>query len=85
MGLSGLEWANDWYAADYYAHSPVDNPQGPESGDRKVQRGYPGGDYQYALTMFRESDFPSPLLNGRKAEDYRFSPKYVFRCVVNNG
>nr|CAC9168334.1 Serine/threonine-protein kinase pkn1 [Citrobacter werkmanii] len=85
MGLSGLEWANDWYAADYYAHSPVDNPQGPESGDRKVQRGYPGGDYQYALTMFRESDFPSPLLDGRKAEDYRFSPKYVFRCVVNNG
>ena len=85
MGLSGQEWVNDWYAADYYAHSPVDNPQGPESGDRKVQRGYPGGDYQYALTMFRESDFPSPLLNGRKAEDYRFSPKYVFRCVVNNG
>ncbi|MDG5478720.1 sulfatase modifying factor 1, partial [Citrobacter freundii] len=70
---------------DYYAHSPVDNPQGPESGDRKVQRGYPGGDYQYALTMFRESDFPSPLFDGRKAEDHRFSPKYVFRCVVNNG
>ncbi|MDG5478722.1 SUMF1/EgtB/PvdO family nonheme iron enzyme, partial [Citrobacter freundii] len=29
MGLSGDEWANDWYAADYYTHSPVDNPQGP--------------------------------------------------------
>ena len=37
MGLSGLEWANDWYAADYYAHSPVDNPQGPESGDGRYK------------------------------------------------
>ncbi|MEB1079534.1 SUMF1/EgtB/PvdO family nonheme iron enzyme [Citrobacter portucalensis] len=85
MGLSGQEWVNDWYAADYYAHSPVDNPQGPESGDRKVQRGYAGGVYQYALTMFRESDFPSPLLDGRKAEDNKFLPNFVFRCVVNNG
>ncbi|NCB61918.1 MAG: sulfatase modifying factor 1 [Gammaproteobacteria bacterium] len=85
MGLSGLEWANDWYAADYYAHSPVDNPQGPGTGDRKVMRGYSGGDYQYALTMFRKSNLPSPLFDGHKAEDDQFPPNFGFRCVVNNG
>lgn len=33
------EWCADWYAADYYAHSPVDDPQGPDSGDTRVRRG----------------------------------------------
>ncbi len=36
---SAFEWVNDWYAKDYYAHSPENNPQGPESGNRKVARG----------------------------------------------
>ena len=22
------EWVNDWYAADYFRRSPVDNPRG---------------------------------------------------------
>ncbi|MDE0103077.1 MAG: SUMF1/EgtB/PvdO family nonheme iron enzyme, partial [Bryobacterales bacterium] len=33
------EWVNDWYAPDYFSRSPVDSPQGPRSGDQKVQRG----------------------------------------------
>ena len=33
------EWTADWWAEDYYANSPVDNPQGPPSGDKKVRRG----------------------------------------------
>jgi formylglycine-generating enzyme required for sulfatase activity len=32
MGLSGSEWTNDWYASDYYSHSPVNDPQGPVKG-----------------------------------------------------
>ncbi len=35
MGLSGSEWTNDWYAADYYSHSPVNDPQGPAQGTKK--------------------------------------------------
>jgi formylglycine-generating enzyme required for sulfatase activity len=35
MGLSGSEWTNDWYAADYYSHSPVNDPQGPAQGPKK--------------------------------------------------
>ncbi len=33
------EWTADWYAEDYYANSPAENPGGPASGDYKVFRG----------------------------------------------
>jgi formylglycine-generating enzyme required for sulfatase activity len=33
------EWVNDWWSEDYYAHSPMDNPQGPDSGTLHVARG----------------------------------------------
>ncbi|WP_192960023.1 formylglycine-generating enzyme family protein [Klebsiella pneumoniae] len=84
MGLSGSEWTNDWYASDYYSHSPVNDPQGPAQGTKKVLRGYVGGDRQYALTMFRQSDLPVPKIN--KDDDYEkygVGPQYVFRCVIN--
>ena len=43
-GLLGMcenvhEWCADWYGADYYAESPVDDPQGPASGRRRASRG----------------------------------------------
>jgi serine/threonine protein kinase/formylglycine-generating enzyme required for sulfatase activity len=39
--LSGnvWEWVNDRYDADYFASSPVDNPQGPGGGVDRVLRG----------------------------------------------
>lgn len=33
------EWTADWYAADYYQHSPAKNPAGAESGENRVARG----------------------------------------------
>ena len=33
------EWVSDWYADDYYARSPIDDPQGPIDGDLRVRRG----------------------------------------------
>lgn len=33
------EWCADWHAADYYAHSPVEDPAGPRDGLRKCLRG----------------------------------------------
>jgi formylglycine-generating enzyme required for sulfatase activity len=33
------EWCSDWYAKDYYQHSPTDNPRGPKTGKKKVMRG----------------------------------------------
>ncbi|MDK1918688.1 formylglycine-generating enzyme family protein, partial [Klebsiella sp. K4-74] len=83
MGLSGSEWTNDWYAADYYSNSPVKNPQGPEQGTEKVLRGNVGGDRQYALTMFRQSASPLPEEVDGDYEKYGVGPQYVFRCVIN--
>jgi formylglycine-generating enzyme required for sulfatase activity len=50
MGLSGSEWTNDWYASDYYSHSPVNDPQGPAQGTKSPAWDI-GGDRQYALTV----------------------------------
>lgn len=33
------EWVSDWYASDYYMHSPQNNPTGPETGQFRVLRG----------------------------------------------
>ena len=33
------EWVADWYAEDYYQHSPSRNPTGPATGRRKTVRG----------------------------------------------
>jgi len=33
------EWVADWYAEDYYAKSPVDDPKGPHQGEVRVRRG----------------------------------------------
>lgn len=33
------EWTSDWYAPDYYVHSPLTDPRGPQSGEQRVMRG----------------------------------------------
>jgi formylglycine-generating enzyme required for sulfatase activity len=44
------EWIADWYAPDYYVHSPDRNPQGPESGEEKMVRPLWGRGTVYGLT-----------------------------------
>lgn len=39
IGANVHEWCSDWYSPDYYAVSPVRNPQGPAEGSRRASRG----------------------------------------------
>jgi iron(II)-dependent oxidoreductase len=39
MGGNVWEWTMDFYGDDYYANSPQNNPEGPETGRFKVIRG----------------------------------------------
>ena len=39
MHGNAWEWVSDWHANDYYAQSPVDDPRGPATGDKRVRRG----------------------------------------------
>jgi formylglycine-generating enzyme required for sulfatase activity len=44
------EWCSDWFAADYYAVSPVRNPQGPPRGERRSSR---GGSWRHHIKVTR--------------------------------
>ncbi|WP_162542070.1 formylglycine-generating enzyme family protein, partial [Escherichia coli] len=73
---NGIDWINDWYDADYYQHSPENNPRGPEKRDEKVIRGSFGSSYWSNLSISRGKR----NMNGKKGEAIIGDG---FRCVVN--
>ncbi|WP_285128230.1 formylglycine-generating enzyme family protein [Leclercia adecarboxylata] len=73
---NGTDWVIDWYAADYYRHSQEKDPQGPETGVKKVIRGWLGAPSD-SLTMTRDSLKPDTV-QGRP------SRSTGFRCVENS-
>ena len=67
------EWVSDWYEEDYYNVSPLSNPQGPTSGERRVLRGgswYFGSDV--ARTANRDWGVPDDS-----------NSSFGFRCVMD--
>ncbi|HFV9242809.1 TPA: formylglycine-generating enzyme family protein [Enterobacter bugandensis] len=73
---NGADWVRDWYAADYYGHSPVQDPQGPEKGDKRVIRGLPR-DAGEGYTITRGSMRPE-IVQGPP------SRSTGFRCAENS-
>ncbi|MEA3441562.1 MAG: SUMF1/EgtB/PvdO family nonheme iron enzyme, partial [Chloroflexota bacterium] len=66
------EWTADWYAVDYYAGSPVENPTGPPAGEHKVIRGgsWDDDDTNFLKVFYRGHEDPQAG-----------SPVIGFRCV----
>ncbi|MEQ3529053.1 SUMF1/EgtB/PvdO family nonheme iron enzyme [Pseudoalteromonas sp. XMcav11-Q] len=74
--LSGnmIEWVNDWWAEDYYQHSPELDPKGPKSGTKKVRRG----------GMFLESPRGSNVYTRQESEKLEKAYRVTgFRCALN--
>ncbi|MEO5346994.1 MAG: formylglycine-generating enzyme family protein [Magnetococcus sp. YQC-9] len=46
------EWTSDWYDKNGYAGAVLDNPQGPEKGEKRVIR---GGSWHYGPAMQRST------------------------------
>jgi formylglycine-generating enzyme required for sulfatase activity len=62
------EWCSDYYAYDYYRCSPERNPQGPDSGQRRVSR---GGSWRHQI-KFSRCAARSSLPPNFKYADYGF-------------
>lgn len=53
------EWCADWYGEDYYSKSPLDDPAGPDSGNRRVRRGGAWNSFPlWARASFRNWNTP---------------------------
>mgnify|MGYP005619766277 CR=1 FL=1 len=75
MDMAGnvWEWVNDWWSEDYYAHSPTENPQGPDSGTIRIARGGSWYDESWRVS--------ASCRKGLTPSSYRMH--WVgFRCVV---
>ena len=68
------EWCQDWYGKDYYATSPISNPQGPSSGKDRVMR---GGSYGFYPRFCRSAE------RGWLTPDVSVSSVNGFRIVLD--
>lgn len=67
------EWCADWFAREYYASSPAENPKGPAEGTYKVIRGGAWSDGAARITVF----FRNWVRPNQK------TPNLGFRCARN--
>jgi formylglycine-generating enzyme required for sulfatase activity len=60
------EWVQDWYAREYYRHSSIVDPQGPDAGAVRVNRGGSWhDDAQVVRAAFRFWSVPDDRLDDR--------------------
>jgi formylglycine-generating enzyme required for sulfatase activity len=61
LDMSGnlMEWVTDWFSTTYYAEKVRDDPTGPPTGTRKVEKGgWWGGDPYVARAAYRHFEDP---------------------------
>ncbi len=59
MAGNAMEWVNDWLGRRYYESSPKDDPQGPDTGSNKVEKGgWWGSDPFVARSAYRHYEDP---------------------------
>ena len=58
------EWCSDFYSGEYYTVSPVDNPAGPGSGDKRVLKGGSWVDEAVYLRVANRNGYPPGGRNG---------------------
>jgi len=65
------QWILDWFSPDYYSRSPLLNPNGPESGLKKVVRGGDAGG-SFEDNVYHRAGFKPSFAEAG------------FRCVINS-
>ena len=87
MAGNGLDWTLDWYDPNYYSHSPVENPKGPDAGTKKVLRGKSVGEiFGKAFSngsAERRADDPLLLDHFQGVTEQGPMTDNGLRCVVN--
>jgi formylglycine-generating enzyme required for sulfatase activity len=78
MHGNAAEWCNDRYSEKTYIQSASDNPRGPATGDKRVQR---GGSWKWPADQSRSSSRASETPG--LADACFGSEAYGFRCVKN--
>ena len=79
------EWTDDWYDAQYYAHSPAKNPVGPANGEDKVLRGGSWADCSDVLTVSFRMARGSQSWREEGHGSYHMTPNIGFRiCRVES-
>jgi formylglycine-generating enzyme required for sulfatase activity len=80
------EWTRDWYDRDYYQHSAMADPEGPEQGKEKVLRGGSWADCAEAVTVSFRMSHASSSWHEREGRWEALSPNIGFRlCRMRRG